>query len=82
MYAIKDYLFYACVLVPLITPNLIPIYKYTYFTIAIYSNFKGFLVSVNSALRIHVERKIDDGGPIWPKCPKYGKCENISCYHI
>ena len=58
MYAIKDALLYACVLIIVIPFNLIPIYTYTYFTIAIYSNLKGFLVSVNGAFRIHVERKM------------------------
>ena len=56
MYAFKDPLPYAYVLILAIPPNLIPIY-----TIFIYLNF---LASVNGAFRIHVKSKTDNGSAL------------------
>ena len=59
MYAFKDPLPYAYVLILVISPNLIPIY-----TIFIYLNLKNFLASVNGAFRIHVKSKTDNGSAL------------------
>ena len=73
MYAFKDPLPYAFVLILVIPPNLI---LYTYFTIFIYLNLKNFLVSVNGAFRIHVKSKIDNGSALEGE-----KTASMNIYH-
>ena len=57
MYAFKDPLHYAYILILVIPPNLVPIYLFYIFHL---SELKNFLVSVNAAFRIHVKSKIDN----------------------
>ena len=60
MYAFKDPLPYAYVLILVLPSNLIPIYLFYNF----YLNLKNFLVSVTGAFRIHVKSEIDNGSAL------------------
>ena len=73
MYAFKDTLPYAYVLIIVIPPNLIPIYLFYNF---IYLNLKNFLASVNGAFRIHMKSKTDNGSALEGK-----KTARMNIYH-
>ena len=61
MYAFKDPLPYACVLILVIPSNLIPIYLFYNFYL-----FKlNFMASVNGTFRIHVKCKTDNRSALY-----------------